>query len=199
MCKASSALHKNLEEKIVHRKEIHQGRVVRFEEVSVQLPDESPAQRDVVLHPGGSAVVAFTAEGEILFVRQFRVALQTVLLEIPAGKLELGEDPALCAKRELEEETGYRAGFIKKLTEIHPTPGFCDEVIHLYYATELIKGSLSTDPDEFLSVEKIPIKEAYQQILQGKISDAKTIIGLFWGMKEWENNNHLDEKMHEQK
>ena len=119
-------------------------------------------------------VAALTEDGYLLFVRQFRYPYQKVLLELPAGKLDPGEDPLEAGKRELREETGAEAARYESLGELYPSPGYCGEIIHLYAATGLTFGQMSPDEDEFLEVEKIPLEEAARMVLDNEIADAKT-------------------------
>ena len=133
--------------------------------------------RDVVRHPGAVAVVALTEMGKIALVRQYRTSLDRVTVEIPAGKLEPGEDPLDCARRELKEETGFVAGKIAYLTTIASSAGFTDELIHLYLATQLSFEGAEPDEDEFLNVELVPVSELVDAVLDGKIQDAKTVVG----------------------
>ena len=125
-------------------------------------------------HPGAAAIIAVTDKKEILFVKQYRYAIGQVLLEIPAGKRDAGEEPETCALRELEEETGY-IGKLKKIGVIYTTPGFCDETIYLYMAEQLIKTKQHLDENEYLDVISIPIKKVFQMISEGNIQDAKTL------------------------
>ena len=133
--------------------------------------------RDIVRHPGAAAVVALTESGKIVLVRQYRTAIDRVTVEIPAGKLDPGEDPLDCAKRELHEETGFRAGRIRFLTSIVTTCGFCDEIIHIYLATKLEFDAPDPDDDEFVNVDLVPLHELIDAVLDGKIEDAKTVVG----------------------
>lgn len=129
----------------------------------------------MVRHKGAAAVVPVDDEGNVYLVRQHRVVVDLMTLEIPAGKLDyVGEDPLACAHRELEEETGLRAGKMEKLTHVVTTPGFCTEQIGLYLATELSQHEDHPDPDEFLHVEKMPLSEAVSRVMSGELCDAKT-------------------------
>ena len=134
--------------------------------------------REVITHPGGASVIA-EENGYIYFVKQFRYPYQKTLLEIPAGKLNEGEDPKECAMRELEEETGLKANSVTLLHSIYPTPAYTSEITYIYLANGLQKGSVHLDDDEFLNVEKIPVEKARQMLLSGEIHDAKTIIALY--------------------
>lgn len=140
------------------------------------------AWREVVHHPGASAVVAVDEDGKIIMERQFRYALQDELLEIPAGKLDGGEDPLVCAKRELEEETGYKAEDWKFLGTIATSPGFSNEVIHIYLAQKLSQGHIHWDEDEYVEVERMTCTELVEAIKAAKIKDSKTLAALFMAM-----------------
>lgn len=153
------------------------GRVFDVGRLQVVLPDGRTAIRDVVRHPGAVAVVALTDEGRICLVRQFRTALDRVTVEIPAGKLSPGEDPLACAQRELLEETGMRADCMAFLTTIASSGGFCDELIHVYMATGLERGTSDPDADEFINVDLVPLGELVDAVLDGRIEDAKTVVG----------------------
>ena len=140
------------------------------------------AWREVVHHPGASAVVAIDEENRIIMEKQFRYALNDYLLEIPAGKLDAGEDPLVCAKRELEEETGIIASEWISLGTIATSPGFCNEVIHLYVAKGLSKGEIHWDEDEYVEVERYTMDELLQCIKEETIKDSKTLSALLLAM-----------------
>ena len=140
------------------------------------------AWREVVHHPGASAVVAIDEDNRIIMEKQFRYALNDYLLEIPAGKLDAGEDPLVCAKRELEEETGIIASEWISLGSIATSPGFCNEVIHLYVAKGLSKGKIHWDEDEYVEVERYTFDELLQRISEEKIKDSKTLSALLLAM-----------------
>ncbi len=140
------------------------------------------AWREVVHHPGASAVVAIDEDNRIIMEKQFRYALNDYLLEIPAGKLDAGEDPLVCAKRELEEETGIIASEWISLGTIATSPGFCNEVIHLYVAKGLSKGEIHWDEDEYVEVERHTFDELLQCIKEEKIKDSKTLSALLLAM-----------------
>lgn len=166
-------------EKTLKTEDIYQGSVIKVQSLTVSLPNGKEAPRDLVLHPGASVIIPLNEKGELYMVKQFRKPLDKTTLELPAGKLDsTGEDPKLCAERELMEETGLRAGKLDYLISIHTTPGFCNEVIHMYTATELTQGEACTDEDEFLDVEKIHVSQVVDKILNHEITDAKTIIGV---------------------
>ena len=138
--------------------------------------------REVVHHPGASAVVAIDEENRIIMEKQFRYALNDYSLEIPAGKLDAGEDPLVCAKRELEEETGIIASEWISLGTIATSPGFCNEVIHLYVAKGLSKGEIHWDEDEYVEVERYRFDELLQRIKEEKIKDSKSLSALLLAM-----------------
>jgi ADP-ribose pyrophosphatase len=157
---------------------IHQGHVVQFFVEWVTLPNGRTVDLDVIRHPGASAVVPILPDGQVVLVYQYRHAAGGYLYEIPAGKLDAGESPEQCAIREVEEETGYRIGLLRKLTTIYTAPGFCDEQIHLYLGTELTAGEAHKDEDEVLQVVQMPLAEALQKIADQTICDAKSIAAL---------------------
>lgn len=166
-------------EKTLKTDDIYKGNIIKVQHLTVSLPNGKEATRDIVLHPGASVVIPINENGELYMVKQFRKPLDLTTLELPAGKLDsAGEDPKVCAERELMEETGLRAEKIEHLISIHTTPGFCNEVIHMYTATGLTQGEACTDEDEFLDVEKIHVSKLVNMILEHKITDAKTIIGV---------------------
>ena len=157
---------------------IHKGRIIEIRKDRVQLPDGHVVMRDVVLHPGAVVVLAVTADGRIPFVRQYRYAAGEELLELVAGTVEPGENIAVTAGRELQEEAGYKAGKLTKLGEFYSAPGFCSELLHLYLAEELTESRLPGDEDEQIEVEMLTLQEAFDLARTGKIKDAKTLAGL---------------------
>jgi ADP-ribose pyrophosphatase len=136
------------------------------------------AEREVVLHRGAVAMVALDTDGEVFLVRQYRHAPGKDLVEVPAGKLAEGEDPQQCARRELMEEIGYDAGEWVKLASFYTSPGFSDEMLHLYLARDLRPGKADPDEDEFLEIMHVPLAEALSMVSRGEIEDSKTIAGL---------------------
>jgi len=171
-------------EKTVRETGAFEGRLVKVHRLDVTLPDGRPALREVVRHPGASAVVPVDEDGMVTMVRQYRAAVGRVLLEIPAGKLDAkGEDRLLAARRELREETGLTAENWVHLTDIMTTPGFCDELISIYLATGLTRGETHPDEDEFLNIERRPLAELTGMAARGEIGDAKTLVGLLLAEK----------------
>ena len=160
----------------VSRQEIFHGRIVDLRVDTVRLPNGHLTTREVIDHPGGVAVVAIDENDNVLTVKQYRYAFQTVLEEIPAGKLERGEDPLVCAVRELGEETGFTAGRIVPLGAYHSSPGFSSERLYLYLALDLSRGEAHPDEGEFLDLVKLPFSELLSMVKRGEISDGKTAI-----------------------
>ena len=164
-----------LKEKRLSGETVFDGKIMHVRRDRVQLGDGSEAFREVVDHSGGVCVLALDDEGRALLVRQFRYPHEKVLREIPAGKLERGEDPFEAAKRELKEETGAVAEIWSSLGEIYPTPAYCGEIIRMYLAQELTFGETAPDEGEFLEVERIDFDRLVEQVLGGEIRDAKTV------------------------
>ena len=161
----------------IETKPIFDGRMITLQVDTVRLPNGSTSTREIVKHPGASAVLALL-DGKMLVVEQFRKPLEKMQVEVPAGKLDAGEDPMEAAFRELEEETGYRAKSMKLISAFYTSPGFADEKLFLYVADELEPGSMQLDSDEFLQVESITLEQAKQYIKEERISDAKTIMAV---------------------
>ena len=164
-----------LTEKKISRKIIYEGKIINVYNDTVLLPNGKETHRELVEHHGGVCVAALTDEGNLLFVRQFRYPYGRVLLELPAGKLEKGEDPLSAGMRELEEECGVVAEKVFPMGTVYPTVAYCTEIIHLFLAQGLSKTRQHLDDGEFLSVEEIPLKEAVKLVMNGEISDSKTV------------------------
>ena len=169
---------------------IFSGRIITVHEDTVMLVDGKRAKREIVDHSGGVAIVPLTDNGEVLMVRQFRSPYKETIYEIPAGKLEKGEDPREAGIRELAEECGATADNFFELGSIYPSPGYCGEIIRIYGATGLSFGAQSLDEGEFLDVYKIPLEEAFEKCMNGEFKDAKTIIGIF-KIREMKKNGSL--------
>lgn len=174
-------------EKMISSKNIYKGRIVNLRVDEVVLPDGKITSREVVEYAGAVAVVPVNEKGELLLVRQYRYAVGETLLEIPAGKIERGEDYASSAARELVEETGYEAGNLKHLISFYSTPGFTNEQIHLFLATELTLKVQDLDEDEFIEVESVNMKKAAEMIMSGEICDAKSVAGILAAQKYLED------------
>jgi ADP-ribose pyrophosphatase len=178
----------DLTERLVDSKTIYQGSYLTFRIDTVERTDGSRAQREVVGHPGAVAILAIDEEDRVLMVRQYRAPAGRILLEIPAGTLDRDdsgaiEDPDLAAPRELEEETGYRAGSLRLLTSFWTAPGFATELMHLYLATDLRSADdarLSPDEDERLELDRVPLGDAIAAVERGEIADAKSILAILW-------------------
>lgn len=169
----------NLREIPFASEKIYDGKILHVERWQVTCPDGQTAPREIVLHNGAAAVVPVFDDGTTILVRQHRVAIDRMTLEIPAGKLDgPGEDPLDCAVRELGEETGLTAEKMTLLTSLFTTPGFCTEKIAIYLATGLSQGSMHLDDDEFLGLVRMPLEDAVGMVMRGEIRDGKTICGL---------------------
>ena len=160
----------DLTERTIESKTMFQGRIITVLLDTAGLPDGGTAQREVVLHPGGVAILALDEADNVALVRQYRYPLHGLLLELPAGKLDPGEDHRPAALRELSEETGLEAG---ELT--YASPGFCDEALHMYLARDLTRARQHLDEDEFLDVVTMPFDTLVEQVMSGEITDAKTV------------------------
>jgi ADP-ribose pyrophosphatase len=166
-------------------KRMHTGRVINLDVDTVRFPDGSTGELEIIRHPGAAAVIPFASDprGEdptVLLIQQYRYATNGTLIEIPAGRLNPGEDPWVCAQRELLEEVGVTAGRLERLTTIWTTPGFTDERIHLFLAADLTAGKHAREPDEFIEVMPKPLSQALELIRSGVISDAKTALALLF-------------------
>ncbi|MDE3036617.1 MAG: NUDIX hydrolase [Nitrospirota bacterium] len=159
-------------------KNIYTGRVVTLNLDTVTLPNGATIELEIIRHPGAAAVVPMKDDGTVVLIRQFRHAAGGFIYEIPAGKLGPGENPLLCAAREMEEEIGYRAGSLDLLASIFTAPGFADEVIHIYLGTDLSPSKQQLEHDEVLEIVEMPLEQALGLIQDGTIRDGKTIVGL---------------------
>ena len=168
-----------LQEKLVSTTRIFEGKIIKVRRDEVLLPSGNTGTREVVEHQGAVAVVPVTKDGGVIMVRQFRYPVGQVLLEIPAGKLDPGERPEACALRELAEETGFVANNLRKLASIFTTPGFSNEVIHLFLAEDLIESDKKPDEDEFINTETFTPNQIRAMIANGEICDAKSLAALY--------------------
>jgi ADP-ribose pyrophosphatase len=170
--------------KIASRR-VHTGRIVNLDVDTIRFPDGSIGELEIFRHPGAAAVVPFLSDPagddpQVLLIKQYRYAAGGFIYEVPAGRLDHGEDPAVCARRELIEETGCTPSSVEYLTTICTTPGFCDEVIHLFMAVGLTTGESKLEKDEFLEVERMSLSQALAMIQRGEIRDSKTICALLY-------------------
>lgn len=171
----------NFTEQKINSELKYQGSVVDVYHDTVQLPNGKTAQRDVVRHCEAVVVLPVLPSGDIVFVEQYRYPLAEVMLELPAGKMDVAsEDAESCAHRELQEETGYKAGEIEYLGRLATTPGFCDEIIHVFKATQLSDSVACPDEDEFVRVKKLSVCELRKAVKDGVLYDSKTITALFY-------------------
>lgn len=177
--------HDDLYEEPVSSEEIFNGKIVHLFQDTVRLPNGKPAVREVMRHPGAVAVVPIDEDGNVILVRQYRYPFAKALLEIPAGKLDAGEEPEQCARRELEEETGMKADEWIPLGQYYPSVAILDERLYLFLARKMTRSAPHPDEDEFLSVETIPLGTLVDMILQGQVPDGKTQVAV---LKAW----HID-------
>lgn len=173
---------KKFEEKSIQSEQIFKGKVISLKVDDVLLPNGKVSKREIINHPGAVAIIAITNEGKLVLVEQYRKALERSIIEIPAGKLEPGEEPASTARRELEEETGYGCHELTFLQSFATSPGFADEVIHLFVAKDLykIEGKAELDEDEFVDLLEVTIEEAEAMVKNQQIYDAKTAFAVLW-------------------
>lgn len=170
----------DLTEKPLSSKTVYQGRLLHVKEDRVLLPGGGESGREYIVHPGAVAVVPLLENGKVLLERQHRYPLRQDVIEIPAGKLDKGEEPLACGKRELIEETGYDGAEWQLLTVMHPCIAYSDEAIAIYLAKNLTHVGHKRDEDEFLEVLEVDFEEALAWVRSGRISDSKSIIGLLW-------------------
>lgn len=167
-------------EKQISTKRIYEGRVITLRVDDIELENGKRSVREIVENAGGACLVAVTDEGNLCLVRQYRYAVSDYLLELPAGKLNAGENPLMCAQRELTEETGYIAKNVELMLKINPSPAYLTERIFVYLATGLKKGTTNFDEDEDIETIEISLDEAIKLIAEGKITDGKTIAGILY-------------------
>ncbi|SHJ48506.1 NUDIX hydrolase [Paramaledivibacter caminithermalis] len=170
---------KNIERTIKSDK-LYQGKIINLRIDTVELPDQKYSKREIVEHPGAVAVIPITEDNKIVMVKQYRKSVEEYLLEVPAGKLEIGEEPLDCAKRELLEETGYKSDNLQYIFKFYTSPGFCNETISIFLAKDLIVDVAQPDEDEYIEIEKYDIDELIEKINKEEIKDAKTIISILY-------------------
>ncbi len=165
---------------VISSEEIYRGKAVSLKREEVLLPSGKKIYRECVVHRGASAIIPIKENGKIIFVKQYRHPVGEVILEIPAGTLKSGEDPEVCAARELEEETGYRPGRLAHLLTIYPSPGYSSERLYIYLAEDLERGSQNLGLDEDISVVELSLDEALKAIKDHRIRDGKTIAAILY-------------------
>ena len=163
---------------VLRGERVFEGKLVKVDREVVRLPGGREATLETIRHPGAAAILPFNADGTVTLIRQFRHAVGGFIYEVPAGKLDKGEAPESCARREIEEEVGVRAGRLVDLGAVVTTPGFTDEVIWLYEAHDLVAGEQALEPDEILEVLEVPFAEAVRMTLDGRIRDAKSVCAI---------------------
>jgi ADP-ribose pyrophosphatase len=169
-------------EKTIKSDKLYQGKIINLRIDTVELPNQKYSKREIIEHGGGVAIIA-VHDGKIILVKQYRKAVEKSLYELPAGKLESMEDPIVCAKRELIEETGYEPQNLKFVFNFYSSPGFSNEMIHLFIADRITFVGASPDEDEYIEVVEIPFEDAFRMVSDGEIIDAKTIVGLLYLLK----------------
>lgn len=166
------------EEKTMKTERIYEGRIINVRVDTVELPNKKYSKREIVEHPGAVGIIPITADHKIILVKQFRKAVEEVLLEIPAGKIEPEENLVRCAIRELEEETGFTTDHVEKLIEFYTAPGFSNEKLHIYIAKNLKEGTSNPDEDENIETIELAMDEILNKIETGEIKDSKTIVAM---------------------
>ena len=174
----SKKLQTDFTEMITASEKMFCGKVFDVQVAEVKLVDGSTSFREIVNHNGGACVVALDSNQMIYFVEQYRISVSDTILEIPAGKIEVGEEHLICAQRELKEEIGITAKKWELLTKLYPTPGYCSEVIYIYLARDLTHGKPNLDPGEFLRVKEYQLDQALEMVINNQIKDSKTMLGI---------------------
>ncbi len=169
---------KDFEEKTTGVKEVFSGRVIKVRVEDVILPDKKTSTREIIAHPGGAAMILIDDDKNVYMVEQYRIAARKMMLEIPAGKLEYGEDPQKAAEREVVEETGYRANKVTELGRYYATPGYCEEVLSIYMGTDITWEGQKLDEGEFVNIKKYSLDTLYKMVMDNEIEDAKTAIAI---------------------
>jgi ADP-ribose pyrophosphatase len=172
--------YKNPETAVMSHKEVYRGKIVSLQVDTIRQKSGGTTIREVVLHPGGVTAVPILNDGRLLLIRQFRYPIGRYILELPAGKLDSGQSPVETVARELEEETGYRAGFLNHECTFYTTPGISNEAIHLFIARDLSQSAQDLEEGEHITVEAYSLEECLRKIENGEISDGKTILGILW-------------------
>ncbi len=179
----------SFEEKTIKSETIYEGKVVTLKKDKVQIRGGKVSYREIIRHRGAVALLPITEDGKVILVEQYRKPIEKVLLEIPAGKMEIGESPISTAARELEEETGYSAKNIELITKMLPAVGYSDEVIYIYVATGLTPGETNFDEGEDIDIVEVELKSAVEMVMSGEIEDGKTIVALMMYQQMSYKNN----------
>ncbi|HMA61165.1 MAG TPA: NUDIX hydrolase [bacterium] len=187
------ASDKEFKEIRLNGEKVFSGDLLHVYRDEVQLPDGIKSKREYIKHPGASVIIPYTEDGKIILIRQYRYPTQQMMLELPAGKIDPGENPEESIDRELAEETGFGAHFIKKLGKIHSCVGYSDEIVHLFWGSSLYENNLEEDEGENIVKVPMAIDKAMQKVLTGEITDAKTTIGLFWADRILQNEKFRKE------
>ncbi|MFQ6604410.1 MAG: NUDIX domain-containing protein [Fidelibacterota bacterium] len=169
-----------LEERRRTSEQVYSGRLLKVYRDTVELPNGRLSDREYIKHPGAVVIIPLLPDDRLMLIRQYRYPMGKILIELPAGKLDPGESKLDTARRELEEETGYRSESFTELAEIHPCIGYSDEKMWLYLATDLIQSRQQTDQDEFIELLPVAVPDALKMVWSGQITDVKTIIGILW-------------------
>lgn len=176
------------EEKTMRTDKLYEGKILNLRIDTIELPDKKYSKREIIEHPGGVAIIAITNDDCLILVKQYRKAAEDFLYEIPAGKLEVNEEPRETAMRELREETSYESNNLTYLSEFYTSPGYSDEKIHLFLAEDLYEVNAEPEPGEFIEQIKVNIDDLIDMINKGEIVDSKTIIGIYYA-KDYLNKN----------
>ena len=169
-----------LKESTISSKKVYEGSFLDVRKDIVNLPDGNTSTREWINHPGAACIIPVLSDGRLALIKQYRYPVKSIMIELPAGKLDPGEDPEECAVRELEEEIGYSAGKLTFVSKIHPAIGFANEEMWIFLAENLIKSQKNTDRDEFVELIPTSIKDSVKMVWNGTITDVKTIIGILW-------------------
>ena len=169
-----------LKESTISSKKVYEGSFLDVRKDIVNLPDGNTSTREWIIHPGAACIIPVLSDGRLALIKQYRYPVKSIMIELPAGKLDPGEDPEECAVRELEEEIGYSAGKLTFVSKIHPAIGFANEEMWIFLAENLIKSQKNTDRDEFVELIPTSIKDSVKMVWNGTITDVKTIIGILW-------------------
>jgi len=177
------------EEKTMKSERIYEGKIINLRIDTVELPDKKYSKREIVEHPGAVGIIPITEDGYMILVKQYRKSVEKFLLEIPAGKIEINEEPKETGIRELAEETGYKANKMEYVCEFYTSPGFSNEKIYLFLATDLEEGEVKPESDEYINVEKYKVEDLIDMVIRGEINDGKTIVAILYAQKYINKNS----------